>query len=342
MLAVLFLDLDRFKMINDTLGHTIGNSLLVAVSRRLRGSVREDDTVARMGGDEFIFILRGLRSSEDAVKPAQKILAAIRPPFHLQGHELHVTASIGVSLYPSDGVGVRAAAAQCADVALYRAKDARPQSPAAVQPDHERPHRRADGARAPPAPGDRAAAVRPGLSAAGRSRHEPGRRRRGVAALASSRARPGAARAVRAARRGYRADPSAGPVGAVDRVPAASGMVRGRPASPAHGGEHVGAPVSAARAGPARARASGRDRHGAWLPRPRDHRGRADAGRRLHGRHARQPGGHRASAWRSTISAPATRRSAICGAFRSSASRSMARRSATSASATAMPRSPER
>ena len=123
MLAVLFLDLDRFKMINDTLGHTIGDSLLVAVSRRLRRSVREDDTVARMGGDEFIFILRGLRSSEDAVKPAQKILAAIRPPFHLQGHELHLTASIGVSLYPNDG----AASEQLlrnADVALYRAKDA--------------------------------------------------------------------------------------------------------------------------------------------------------------------------------------------------------------------------
>jgi diguanylate cyclase (GGDEF)-like protein/PAS domain S-box-containing protein len=123
MLAVLFLDLDRFKMINDTLGHTIGDSLLVAVSRRLRSSVREDDTVARMGGDEFIFILRGLRSSDDAVKPAQKILAAIRPPFHLQGHELHITASIGISLYPSDGVAPEQLL-RSADVALYRAKDA--------------------------------------------------------------------------------------------------------------------------------------------------------------------------------------------------------------------------
>jgi diguanylate cyclase (GGDEF)-like protein/PAS domain S-box-containing protein len=122
MLAVLFLDIDRFKMINDTLGHTIGDSLLVAISRRLRNSVREDDTVARMGGDEFIFILRGLRSSEDALKPAQKILAAIRPPFHLQGHELHVTASIGVSLYPSDGAAPEQLLRN-ADVALYRAKD---------------------------------------------------------------------------------------------------------------------------------------------------------------------------------------------------------------------------
>ncbi len=123
MVAVLFLDLDRFKMINDTLGHTIGDSLLVGVSRRLRSSVREDDTVARMGGDEFIFILRGLRCSEDAVKPAQKILAAIRPPFHLQSHELHVTASIGVALYPNDGAAPDQLL-RSADVALYRAKDA--------------------------------------------------------------------------------------------------------------------------------------------------------------------------------------------------------------------------
>jgi diguanylate cyclase (GGDEF)-like protein/PAS domain S-box-containing protein len=122
MLGVLFLDLDRFKMINDTLGHTIGDSLLVAVSRRPRGSVREDDTVARMGGDEFIFILRGLRCSDDAVKPAQKVLSAIRPPFHVQGHELHITASVGVSVYPADGVAPEQLL-RCADVALYRAKD---------------------------------------------------------------------------------------------------------------------------------------------------------------------------------------------------------------------------
>ncbi|HEX6112078.1 MAG TPA: EAL domain-containing protein [Geminicoccaceae bacterium] len=122
MLAVLFLDLDRFKMINDTLGHTIGDTLLVALSRRLCTAVRAEDTVARMGGDEFIFILRGLRSAEDAVKPAQKILEAIRPPFHVGGHELHVTASIGISLYPADGPGPDQLL-KCADLALYRAKD---------------------------------------------------------------------------------------------------------------------------------------------------------------------------------------------------------------------------
>jgi len=122
MLAVMFLDLDRFKIINDTLGHTIGDTLLVALSRRLRAAVRAEDTVARMGGDEFIFILRGLRGAEDAVKPAQKILEAIRPPFHVGGHELHVTASIGISLYPVDGPGPDQLL-KCADMALYRAKE---------------------------------------------------------------------------------------------------------------------------------------------------------------------------------------------------------------------------
>ena len=122
MLAVLFLDLDRFKIINDTLGHSIGDALLVALSRRLRASVRDEDTVARMGGDEFIFILRGLRSAEDAVKPAQKILDAMRPTFHVHGHELYVTGSIGIGLCPTDGAEPDQLL-KCADIALYRAKE---------------------------------------------------------------------------------------------------------------------------------------------------------------------------------------------------------------------------
>ena len=122
VLAVLFLDLDRFKLINDSLGHSVGDALLVAVGRRLRAAVGARDTVARMGGDEFILILRELRSSEDALKPAQRILEAIRPPFHLQGRELHATVSIGISLYPADG-GTPEQLLKSADVALYRAKE---------------------------------------------------------------------------------------------------------------------------------------------------------------------------------------------------------------------------
>jgi diguanylate cyclase (GGDEF)-like protein/PAS domain S-box-containing protein len=120
--AVLFLDLDRFKIINDTLGHSIGDALLVALSQRLRARVRDEDTVARMGGDEFIFILRGLRGADDAVKPAQKVLDAIRPAFHIHGHELYVTASIGIGLCPTDGAQPDQLL-KCADIALYRAKE---------------------------------------------------------------------------------------------------------------------------------------------------------------------------------------------------------------------------
>jgi diguanylate cyclase (GGDEF)-like protein/PAS domain S-box-containing protein len=122
MVAVLFLDLDRFKIVNDTLGHSIGDALLIALSQRLRASVRDEDTVARMGGDEFIFILRGLHSAEDAVKPARKVLDAIRPAFHVHGHELYVTASIGIGLCPTDGVEPDELL-KCADIALYRAKE---------------------------------------------------------------------------------------------------------------------------------------------------------------------------------------------------------------------------
>jgi diguanylate cyclase (GGDEF)-like protein/PAS domain S-box-containing protein len=122
MLAVLFLDLDRFKLINDSLGHSVGDALLVALSRRLRAAVRSEDTVARMGGDEFILILRGVRGAEDAVRPARKIVDAIRPPFQVRGHELHVSASIGISLYPADGLGADQLL-KAADMALYRAKE---------------------------------------------------------------------------------------------------------------------------------------------------------------------------------------------------------------------------
>jgi predicted signal transduction protein with EAL and GGDEF domain len=93
------------------------------VSRRLRAAVRAEDTVARMGGDEFILILRGIGGAEDAVRPARKIADAIRPPFHVRGHEVEVTASIGISLYPADGLGADQLL-KAADVALYRAKEA--------------------------------------------------------------------------------------------------------------------------------------------------------------------------------------------------------------------------
>jgi diguanylate cyclase (GGDEF)-like protein len=119
---VLFLDVDQFKVINDSLGHGLGDQLLLAVAERLQASVREGDTVARQGGDEFILLLPWIANAVDAAKVARKVLEAIRQPFHLEGHDLYLTASIGISVYPDDGDTV-AALIKNADSALYRAKE---------------------------------------------------------------------------------------------------------------------------------------------------------------------------------------------------------------------------
>lgn len=120
--AVLFLDLDRFKNINDTLGHDIGDKLLQAVGERLIESVREGDTVARLGGDEFTVLLENIQSA-DAVAPiARKVLSSLSTPFHIDDHELFSSASIGISMYPDDGADPKTLLKN-ADTAMYRAKD---------------------------------------------------------------------------------------------------------------------------------------------------------------------------------------------------------------------------
>ena len=121
LVAVAFLDVDRFKAINDSLGHGLGDRLLQVLSARFQASLRDSDTVARMGGDEFIFILPGLQRQEDATAPAQKLLEAMREPVRLDGHELCVTASIGIAVFPAHG-GDRDLLLRHADAALYRAK----------------------------------------------------------------------------------------------------------------------------------------------------------------------------------------------------------------------------
>lgn len=120
--ALLFLDLDRFKIINDTLGHYTGDLLLQAVARRLSECVRGDDTVARMGGDEFTITLPGISGAPDAIDVAQRILAALTSAFALAGQELFVTVSIGISLFPDDGQDVDTLLKH-ADTAMYRAKE---------------------------------------------------------------------------------------------------------------------------------------------------------------------------------------------------------------------------
>ncbi len=121
-LAVLFLDVDRFKVINDSLGHSMGDRLLCAVAERLLGSVREGDTVARLGGDEFTLLLHGLNRAMDVTRVADKVLEALRQPFRLEGRELYVSASMGISVYPLDGEDAEALVKN-ADTAMYRAKE---------------------------------------------------------------------------------------------------------------------------------------------------------------------------------------------------------------------------
>jgi diguanylate cyclase (GGDEF)-like protein/PAS domain S-box-containing protein len=121
-LAVLFLDLDRFKTINDSLGHQLGDRLLQSVASRILVCVREGDTVSRVGGDEFVIVIPGVASSADASSVAGKILEVLLSAFHLHGNDLHVAASIGISLYPSDGADAETLMRH-ADTAMYHAKD---------------------------------------------------------------------------------------------------------------------------------------------------------------------------------------------------------------------------
>jgi diguanylate cyclase (GGDEF)-like protein len=120
-LAVAFLDLDRFKQINDTLGHEAGDQLLQEVATRLQDCVRDSDTVARLGGDEFVVLLPELEDGKCAAIVAHKILAVIGKTFTLIGHEFRVTASIGISVYPQDGQDEQTLTKN-ADIAMYQAK----------------------------------------------------------------------------------------------------------------------------------------------------------------------------------------------------------------------------
>jgi diguanylate cyclase (GGDEF)-like protein/PAS domain S-box-containing protein len=120
--AVLFIDLDRFKLINDTLGHHIGDRLIAEVGRRIRQSVRGGDTVGRVSGDEFGVVLTDLAQADDAAIVAQKILDALARPFDLGGNETYVTASIGISVFPGDGDEAETLLKN-ADMAMYRAKE---------------------------------------------------------------------------------------------------------------------------------------------------------------------------------------------------------------------------
>lgn len=120
-LGVFFIDLDRFKVINDSLGHSAGDRVLQAVAARVKASMREADTVARMGGDEFVVLTPDIRGVEDAVHVAQKVKDAIREPIQIEGRELFVSCSMGIAIYPNDGDDGETLLKN-ADTAMYRAK----------------------------------------------------------------------------------------------------------------------------------------------------------------------------------------------------------------------------
>lgn len=122
MLSVLIIDLDRFKNINNSLGHAIGDRLIQEVGLRLAGQMGSDDILARLGGDEFVILIRNLEKEELAARMAQKVLESLKPSFYFDGHELFATPSIGISTYPNDGEG-STSLLKNADVALYRAKE---------------------------------------------------------------------------------------------------------------------------------------------------------------------------------------------------------------------------
>ncbi len=120
--SLLFIDLDRFKVINDSLGHEAGDMLLVEVAHRLRGALRASDMVARLGGDEFVVVLEETGERADIEKVACELLSALSQPMLLSGHECHTTASIGIAIYPSDGTDAQTLTKN-ADMAMYLAKE---------------------------------------------------------------------------------------------------------------------------------------------------------------------------------------------------------------------------
>lgn len=120
--AVLVIDLDRFKLVNDTFGHGVGDALLVAAADRIATALRESDTVGRMGADEFAIVIPDLESSEDAAMAAQRIMDALARPIHAEGQELYAQASVGIALFPEDGSEAQTLIRN-ADTAMYRAKE---------------------------------------------------------------------------------------------------------------------------------------------------------------------------------------------------------------------------
>jgi diguanylate cyclase (GGDEF)-like protein/PAS domain S-box-containing protein len=146
--AVLFVDVDRFKQINDSLGHTIGDRLLQAVGKRLEDAVRGSDTVSRHGGDEFVIVLSEVEQTQSAARHAEKIHAILAAPHTIAQHDLQVNVSIGISVFPDDGQDPETLI-ECADAAMYDAKENGRNSYRVFEPSMQRSGRKAANAEGP-------------------------------------------------------------------------------------------------------------------------------------------------------------------------------------------------
>jgi len=120
--ALLYMDLDKFKPVNDRLGHSAGDDLLQMVSDRLRNTIRKSDTIARLGGDEFAVVLYEIDKEKNAVDIAKKILKEFEEPYMIQGHPIYIGTSIGIAVYPNDAM-TAPVLIDCADTAMYEAKE---------------------------------------------------------------------------------------------------------------------------------------------------------------------------------------------------------------------------
>ena len=235
-LAVVYVDIDFFKYVNDSWGHSLGDNLLQSLALRLKRSVREADTVARMGGDEFVILVPELRQSEDLASIAQKLLALIGKPFSLEGRTIHIAASIGIASFPEDGTEPEELLRN-ADAAMYRAKELGRNNFQLCT--RELTERAAEHLDAPegPASRPREGGARPPLPAHHEHRHGADGRPRGAGPLAAPAEGHGRPDDVHPGGRGDRPDPAARRLGASFRLRAAPPLAQGVARRPARRGQ---------------------------------------------------------------------------------------------------------
>jgi diguanylate cyclase (GGDEF)-like protein/PAS domain S-box-containing protein len=278
--ALVFLDLDYFKNINDSLGHAIGDQVLQSAAARLTAAVRATDTVCRQGGDEFVILLAEIEQPLDAALVAEKLIEAFAVPHLIGKHELHVTLSIGISVYPDDGSNVDSVL-QNADTAMYHAKACGRNNYQFFRPDmNTRAVRRQfleSGLRRALRQGEFRVHYQPQIDLASGAMNGA----EGAGALAGSGARHHLPGAVRAGRRRVRADRADRPLGVARGLPTDPLLARCGSARRAGGGQHLGRGIQAEGFSPGGGDDSRRDRSGTPLSRTGTDRKHSHAGRRV-------------------------------------------------------------